>query len=79
MGRKYLKGKYLIGSIGLRGWDYINKGNYSITIKTSHRGNIFRRISNDEMFLNGKGKIADLHTTGTNMKKKIKNILPPQT
>ena len=40
-------------------WDYSRKGNYSITINTNEKGNVFGKISDGKMNLNQFGEIAN--------------------
>ena len=53
------RNKYRIDSARLASWDYSNPGLYFITICTKDRINFFGEISDNEMYLNEIGEIAD--------------------
>lgn len=53
------RNKYRIESSRLKGFDYSGPGKYFITIVTRNRECFFGDVVNDEMILNGFGKIAD--------------------
>jgi REP element-mobilizing transposase RayT len=58
MRRTLYKNKNRIKTLRLPWWDYSEDGDYFITIRTYHKGNIFGKILNENIVINIRGKIV---------------------